>query len=92
MHRVIGLFLTAFVATVTTLAQVSAKHVEEPPKQLSGERFKSPMSLEFPLAVADRSMWGVGRCGATASRNTSAMAFRTATSRLRRTSLAAERC
>jgi len=48
------------MASLPICAQVAAKHVEEPPKELAGDRIKSPMELRFPLAVADSSFWGVG--------------------------------
>lgn len=52
--------LTFAVSIVPCTAQVSARHVEEPPKQLAGERFKSPMVLEFALAAADPMFWNGG--------------------------------
>jgi hypothetical protein len=52
--------LLLMMATLPVCAQVAAKHVEEPPKELAGDRIKSPMELRFPLAVANRSFWGEG--------------------------------
>jgi hypothetical protein len=58
MKRVVLCLL--LMATLPSRAQVAAKHVEEPPKELAGDRIKSPMELRFPLAVVDRSFWGEG--------------------------------
>jgi hypothetical protein len=60
MKNALGIGVALAFLASPVHAQVSAKHVEEPPKQLTGERFKSPMVLEFPLAVADRSLWDAG--------------------------------
>jgi hypothetical protein len=48
--------IAAFAATIH--GQVAAKHVEQ--SKPSPDHFTSPMELEFPLAVADSSLWGVG--------------------------------
>ncbi len=58
MKRVVLCLL--LMASLPIRAQVAAKHVEEPPRELAGDRIRSPMELRFPLAVADRSQWGVG--------------------------------
>ena len=44
------------VSHLPVLAQVAAKHVEQLFRDLAGDHIKSPMELEFPLAVADRSL------------------------------------